>query len=114
ERLATLKDPDQIDSLPEITISILPNSDGLDLVAFTNKYDGGWFTHYLTNTTIVVDGKPGRRFSDIGAAVGHAPFEAVFVDVGPIVVLFTLNDYEGENRDVQLEVFNRILSLAEF
>jgi len=113
-RAAVLSDPTDVDTSPEISISVLPNPTHLQLAEFISAYHAGWFSHYRSSAPITVAGKPAVLFSDIGTLVGLSPVEAAFVTTDSSVILITLNDPETENSSTQLNIFNQILSTLTF
>ena len=113
-RQKLLDSPDSVDITDELSITVVENPARLDIETFANNFDNKWFTSYFSTSSLRVGGRTAKRFSDVGAKISHGLFEAVFIDGGEIVVVFTLNDYVSPESGRQLNILNQILSTFKF
>lgn len=113
-RASVLNNTSEGDTPPEITVLVLQNENHTAVAEFANSYSDGWFTTYASAAPTIVNGRSAFRFSDLGAGLGHAPLQAVFLNGGPSILLITLNDPESDLTTAQLMIFEQILSTLSF
>jgi hypothetical protein len=74
---------------PDITITVLENSSGLQPLAFVGSYRIGWYSVYAQKLQTVVNGHSALIVNDLSSAIPHKPEVAAFVVVGSKMIIVT-------------------------